>query len=87
MVQIYAGPQTMSFNPKVIKERRNQLGYTQKAVAEAVGSNTRTYQKWENGETVPDGYYLLRILNWLNIKNVNDVIIYDGEAGIREISW
>ena len=86
-VQIYAGPQTMSFNPKVIKERRNQLGYTQKAVAEAVGSNTRTYQKWENGETVPDGYYLLRILNWLNIKNVNDVIFYDGEADVREISW
>ena len=40
-----------------------------------------------SGVPVPDGYYLLRILNWLNIKNVNDVIIYDGEAGIREISW
>lgn len=87
MVQIYAGPQTMSFNHKVMKERRNQLGYTQRQVAEAVGSNLRTYQKWENGETMPDGYYLLRILNWLNITNVNDVIIYDGESGIKNISW
>ena len=87
MVQIYAGPQTMSFKNKMIKERRKALGYTQHEVAEAVGSNTRTYQKWENGETVPDGYYLLRILNWLNITNVNDVIIYDGEPKVKEISW
>lgn len=86
-VQIYAGPQTMSFNHEVIKKRRNELRYTQKAVAEAVGSNTRTYQKWENGETVPDGYYLLRILNWLDITNVNDVIIYGGAADDKEISW
>ena len=86
-VQIYAGPRTMSFNNKMIKERRKALGYTQHEVAEAVGSNTRTYQKWENGETIPDGYYLLRILNWLNITNVNDVIIYDGEPGADEISW
>ena len=77
----------MSFNHEVIKKRRNELRYTQKAVAEAVGSNTRTYQKWENGETVPDGYYLLRILNWLDITNVNDVIIYGGAADDKEISW
>ncbi len=85
--QIYAGPQTMSFNYKVMKERRKLLKYTQQQVAEAVGANMRTYQKWENGETVPDGYYLLRILNWLNITDINDVIIYDGESDIKDISW
>ncbi len=75
-VQIYAGPQTMSFNYKVLKERRSILGYTQQEVADAVQANIRTYQKWENGETKPDGYYLLRIMNWLDITSINDVIIY-----------
>ncbi len=76
-VQIYAGPQTMTFNYKVLKRRRVELGYTQQEMADAVEANVRTYQKWENGETKPDGYFLLRILNWLDIPNVNDVIIYD----------
>ena len=78
-LQIYAGPQTMSFNYKVIKARRKKLGYTQQQVAEAVQTNVRTYQKWENGETTPDGYYLLRILNWLDIPKVSDVITYSSE--------
>lgn len=76
-VQIYAGPQTMSFNYKLMKQRRLELGYTQQEVADAVQANVRTYQKWENGETKPDGYYLLRILNWLDIPNINDVIVYE----------
>ena len=46
-------------------------------MADAVEANIRTYQKWENGETKPDGYYLLRILNWLDIPDVNDIITYD----------
>lgn len=76
-IQMYAGPQTMTFNYKLLKKRRNELGYTQQEVADAVEANIRTYQKWEGGETKPDGYYLLRILNWLDIPSINDVIIYD----------
>ena len=76
-LQVYAGPQTMTFNYKAIKERRKVLGYTQKQVAEAIQTNVRTYQKWESGETTPDGYYLLRILNWLDITNVTQVIKYE----------
>lgn len=79
-MQIYAGPQTMSFNYKIIKEQRKKLGYTQQQVADAVQTNVRTYQKWESGETTPDGYYLLRILNWLDIKRISDVIIYGDET-------
>ena len=78
--QLYAGPQTMTFNYKVMKRQRKALGYTQKQVANAVQTNERTYQKWESGETTPDGYYLLRILNWLDITNINDVIIYGDPA-------
>lgn len=78
--QLYAGPQTMTFNYPVMKKRRKELGYTQQQVAEAVQTNVRTYQKWESGETTPDGYYLLRLLNWLDIPGVSDVIIYSGLA-------
>ena len=78
-VQLYAGPQNMSFNYKLLKERRQHLKYTQQQVADAVEANVRTYQKWENGTTQPDGYYLLRIMNWLDIPSINDVIVY-GEA-------
>ena len=67
----------MSFNYRIIKEKRKEIGYTQQQVAEAVQANLRTYQKWENGETTPDGYYLLRILNWLDITDLKDVIVYE----------
>ena len=73
-VTIYSGAQTVSFNAAAIKKRRKVLGFTQAQVAEAVQANLRTYQKWENGESVPDGFFLLRIINWLDIPNINDVI-------------
>lgn len=84
-IQVYAGPQTMSFDYRILKRRRSELGYTQQEVADAVQSNVRTYQKWESGDTKPDGYYLLRILNWLDIPNINDVIIY-GEIDKNNVS-
>ena len=72
-IQIYAGPQMMSFNYIILKEKRIELGYTQQEVAEYIQANVRTYQKWENGETKPDGYYLLRILNWLDINDIQSI--------------
>lgn len=74
--QLYAGPQHMEFNCSEIKRTREKFKYTQKQVAEAVGASVRTYQKWESGETTPDGHYLLRILNWLDISDVQDVITF-----------
>ncbi len=74
--QIYAGPQTMEFNNEVLKINRKRLKYTQQEVADAVGATIRTYQKWEYGETTPDGYYLLRLMNWLDIRDVQDVVRY-----------
>lgn len=38
-----------------------------------IQANVRTYQKWENGETKPDGYFLLRILNWLDINDIQSL--------------
>ena len=75
-VQIYAGPQTMLFDHEALKQFRLTSGMTQKAVADAIGASVRTYQKWENGETTPDGHYLLRIMNWLNIDSVQHLTRY-----------
>ena len=52
------------------------LKYTQKQVADAVGTSVRTYQKWESGETTPDGHFLIRLINWLDILNIQETIKY-----------
>lgn len=74
--QIYAGPLTMQFDYLSIKERRKKLGFTQQEVADAIGTTVRTYQKWEGGETTPDGHYLLRLMNWLDLPNPQHVTAY-----------
>lgn len=74
--QIYAGPLTMSFNHEALKEYRLYREMTQKELADAVGASVRTYQKWESGETVPDGHNLLRLMNWLEITDVQLLITY-----------
>ena len=73
---MYAGPLTMQFDHTALRYWRNQLGYTQKEVANAVGTSIRTYQKWESGKTTPDGYFLIRLLNWLDISNLQDIVKY-----------
>lgn len=74
--QIYAGPMNMEFDHEALKYYRQQLGMTQKDVADAIGANVRTLQKWESGASEPDGHYLLRIMNWLQIEDVQDLITY-----------
>ena len=74
--QIYAGPQNMYFDYEILKEKRKKLGFTQKQVSDAVGTSVRTYQKWEVGDTIPDGYFLIRLLNWLDIPDIQNVVKY-----------
>ena len=74
--QVYAGPQCMEFDYRVLKYKRKQLKFTQQEVAEAIGATVRTYQKWENGETTPDGHYLLRLMNWLDIPDAQYAVKY-----------
>jgi len=74
--QAYAGPKTMQFDHTVLKNRRKELGFTQQEVADAVETTVRTYQKWESGETTPDGHFLIRLLNWLDIPDIQNAIEY-----------
>ena len=74
--QVYAGPLNMSFDHRVLKEKRKELKYSQEEVASAIETTVRTYQKWESGETTPNGHFLMRLMNWLDIPDVQSVIQY-----------
>ena len=75
--QVYAGPLTMSFDSDALRTFRKDSGMTQLELATAIGASVRTYQKWEKGETVPDGHNLLRLMNWLQIDSVQHLIKYN----------
>ncbi len=83
--QLYAGPQTMEFDNEALRDFRKAKKMTQSNVADAIGTSVRTYQKWESGETTPDGHYLLRLMNWLDIDSVQSLVKYidppDSEGG------
>lgn len=70
---LYAGPLLMEFDYEKLKLCRKREKLTQKQVAEAIGAAERTYQKWESGDTTPDCLYLLRLMNVLNIKEVEEI--------------
>ena len=74
--QVYAGPLTMSFDSDALRTFRIDCNMTQQEVADAIGASVRTYQKWEKGEIVPDGHNLLRLMNWLQIESVQQLIKY-----------
>ena len=71
---IYFGPRVMSFNSETLKYYRNRLDLTQQELADAVGVKLRTYQKWEKGDTIPDGYNLIRLMNYLDIDSVQEFV-------------
>ena len=70
---LYTGPLLMEFDYEMLKMLRQQAKLTQKQVAEAIGTAERTYQKWESGTTTPDCHYLLRLMNILDIRSVNEL--------------
>ncbi|MBQ8546268.1 MAG: helix-turn-helix transcriptional regulator [Clostridia bacterium] len=78
---IYTGSYIMELDRTALKFYRNYRGMKQQQIADAVGVQLRTYQKWEKGETIPDGENLIKLMNCLNIPSVQDFIkndpIYD----------
>ena len=71
---IYFGPLVMEFDNSTLKKFRKRAKLTQKIVAESIGIQIRTYQKWEKGEVKPDGYNLIRLMNFLDISSVQDFL-------------
>ncbi|MCM1439790.1 MAG: helix-turn-helix domain-containing protein [Roseburia sp.] len=71
---IYFGPLVMDFDNSTLKKYRKRAELTQQNVADSIGVQLRTYQKWEKGEVKPDGYNLIRLMNYLNIESVQDFL-------------
>lgn len=71
---IYFGPLVMDFDNSTLKKFRKQAGLTQQAVADSIGIQVRTYQKWEKGEVIPDGFNLIRLMNLLDIDSVQEFL-------------
>ncbi len=71
---IYFGPLVMDFDNSTLKKFRERAGLTQQVVADSIGIQVRTYQKWEKGEAKPDGYNLIRLMNFLDIDSVQDFL-------------
>lgn len=46
---------------KRLAEERNRLGYTQNSLATLMVKTSRTQIKYESGETMPDGLYLIKL--------------------------
>lgn len=74
--RLYTGPQLMEFDSDELKYLRKRQGYTQKEVAEAIGASVRSYQKWENGEAAPDSHNLIRLVNFLDIQDIQELTRY-----------
>ena len=73
----YLGPNRLDVDLSVLKQRRKELGFTQAHVAEAVGVELRTYQKWERNEKEGvkgvKGISLVRLMHYLGF-DLYDVI-------------
>lgn len=86
---IYFGPAVTEFDSWAFKFYRERCGFTQKQVADAVETSVRTYQKWESGDSIPDGYNLIRLMNILNIDSVQEFIKKEPivDENIRVEDW
>lgn len=71
---IYFGPLVMDFDNNTLKKFRERASLTQQVVADSIGIQVRTYQKWEKGDAKPDGYNLIRLMNFLDIDSVQDFL-------------
>lgn len=58
---------------KFIAQVRNQMGLTQKELAEKIGVSDKTVSKWECGKSMPDISYLDALCKALSI-NMNELI-------------
>jgi len=58
---------------KFIAGARNQIGLTQRELAEKIGVSDKTISKWECGKSMPDISYMDALCNSLDI-NMNELI-------------
>ena len=64
----------MRLDLRSISKIREEKGLSTKDVSEATNINLRTYQRIEQGETTPDALNLLKVINLLNISDINSLV-------------
>ena len=52
----------------VIKELRLETNILQKQLAQAIGTNEKTIVRWENGQSEPSAYYLVKIAKFFHVS-------------------
>jgi transcriptional regulator with XRE-family HTH domain len=60
---------------------RQLLGQTQEEIARTLGCGLRNYQRWEAGDTIPRGDWMLKILSLCPDQETHDAFFVD----IREV--
>lgn len=80
----YVGPLEMKLSGEILRAKRKTMGLTQREAALGVGTLLRTYQNWEKGTTRPDGAFLLKLVNLLDISDLNDFIVNES---FSDIGW
>lgn len=61
----------MSYNVddmKVLKELRLEHNLTQPQLAEAIGNHAKTVVRWENGQSEPSAFYLVKLANFFHVS-------------------
>src|SRR5215472_75152 len=67
-----------------LKRQRELRGWSQKKVADCIGTNTFTISRWERGDAVPSPYFRARLCDLFGINAYELGFIRDGMDGTRE---
>ncbi|MBW3590986.1 MAG: helix-turn-helix domain-containing protein [Actinobacteria bacterium] len=67
----------MSLFDRTIRERREELGIGQAALAERVGVSQQTISRWEHGEVVPPPKRLVKVAQALDL-DLDQMLAYGG---------
>ena len=52
----------------VIKELRLENNLSQSQLAQAIGTNEKTIIRWENGQSEPSAYYLVKLATFFHVR-------------------
>ena len=66
-----------------LRETRTDLGFTQRQVANGADMNVRTLINIENGHTIPNLLYAMRLANFLNCP-VDDLFEYKSAGQVLD---
>ncbi len=67
-----------------IRRERNRRSWTQKYVAQAIGTTEQNVSRWERGQTVPDTYYRQKLSEFFGLSAEEFGFFYDEKKNTPE---